>query len=57
MADKYRFDDAFEKVYEYENGIYTFIGNYLAFGINKNMTDEEKIIELILLLLEGGESA
>ena len=43
MADRYRFDDAYEKVYEYENGAYFFIGNYIAFGINKSMSEEEMI--------------
>jgi len=42
MPDRYRFDEAFEKVYEYEDGAYFFIGTYLGFGLDKSMTDEEK---------------
>ena len=40
---KYRFDDSYEKVYEYENGSYLFIGSYFSYGITKKMKDEEKI--------------
>jgi hypothetical protein len=42
---KYRFDDAYSKVYEYdENAMaYIFIGTYYAFGIKTNMQEKEKI--------------
>jgi len=42
--EKYRFDDAYEKVYEYDGkGAYVFCGSYLAYGIEKNMTEAEKV--------------
>jgi len=45
--EKYRFDDAYEKVYQYVDGDYMFIGNYLAFGIDQSQTDawKSQIIE------------
>ena len=45
MSDKWRFDDAYEKVYRYSNehNAYLFYGTYRACGINTVMTEEEKI--------------
>ena len=37
-----RFDDAYGKVYEREGDAYVFIGTYLAYGINADMSDSEK---------------
>ena len=42
MSNKYRFDDAYEKVYELRELGYHFIGTYFAYGIDKNMSDAEK---------------
>jgi len=44
MKDKYRFDDAYEKVYEYDvdSNAYIFTGSYLAYGITAKMSDEQK---------------
>ena len=43
--DTYRFDDAYEKVYEYnyDQKAYLFIGNYLTYGIYIQMSEEGKI--------------
>lgn len=43
--DEYRFDDAYEKIYEYDNKAraYLFIGTYLAYGINAPMSDDVKV--------------
>ena len=43
--DRYRFDDAYGNLYEYDEDArgYVFIGSYLAFGINKNMSESEQI--------------
>ena len=45
-----RFDDAYEKVYELnvEENAYFFVGNYFAFGIDKDMSVSEKqnIVEM-----------
>lgn len=46
MKNGYRFDDAYEKVYRLDAGAYIFRGSYLAYGINSNMTDEEKTLEV-----------
>jgi len=43
--EKYRFDDAYGKVYEYENGAYVYSGSYFGFGISSDMSDEEKIVK------------
>ena len=42
--EKYRFDDAYGKVYEYDKnrGVYLFIGTYYAFSIKSYMTDKRK---------------
>ena len=42
--DKYRFDDAYQKVYEYSSDARAFIfaGNYEYFGISSEQSDEEK---------------
>ena len=42
MTEKYRFDDAYEKVYERHAFSHHFIGTYYAYGINKGMTDAKK---------------
>jgi len=41
----YRFDDAYEKVYEYDDDerAYVFIGTYAGFGITAKMSEAEKI--------------
>lgn len=43
--EKYRFDDAYKTVYEYDDdsNAYIFCGRYIAFGISSNMTESEKI--------------
>ena len=43
--EKYRFDDAYGKVYEYDNAQkgYIHIGSYFAFGLNPDMPEAEKI--------------
>ena len=41
--DRFRFDDNYEKIYEYENGAYVFIGSYFSYGITKKMKDAKKI--------------
>lgn len=50
---KYRFDNNYEKVYEYDEKqkAYIFIGTYFAFDIDKKMSDAEKtkIVEEDLL--------
>ena len=38
----FRFDDAYQKVYELTGNVYVFIGTYLAYGITSSMSDEEK---------------
>ena len=45
MKDKYRFDDAYGKVYEYDEGAcaYIYIGSYLAFGITAKMSEKKQI--------------
>jgi len=42
--NKYRFDDAYSKVYEYDEecNAYIFVGSYIAYGINAKMSEEEK---------------
>ena len=40
--DRYRFDNAYGKIYELHNDVYLFIGSYIGFGIDKNMSYEEK---------------
>lgn len=42
--DRYRFDDAYEKVFEYDAGAkgYVFIGSYIAFDINTKMSEAEQ---------------
>ena len=42
--ERYRFDDAYGKVYEYNGSAkaYLFIGSYFAFGITAKMSDAEK---------------
>lgn len=44
MEMKYRFDDTYEKVYEYDKDAagFVFIGSYFAFGINSDMSEAEK---------------
>lgn len=43
--EKYRFDDAYEKVFEYDNesNAYLFYGTYFDIGINQEMSEAEKI--------------
>ena len=43
--DKYRFDDAYEKVYEYNEDAqaYVFCGSYIAYGITAQMSEEEQL--------------
>jgi len=40
--DKYRFDDAYEKVFELDRDYYVFIGTYRSFGIDPEMSDTQK---------------
>lgn len=42
---KYRFDDSYEKVYEYdaEQDAYVFIGTYYNFNITKNDSYSEAV--------------
>ena len=43
MKDKYRFDDAYEKVYEYDAESQAIhIGSYFWFSITADMSDKEK---------------
>lgn len=44
MKDKYRFDDAYGKVYKYEqeSNCYAFFGSYAAYGITAKMSDQKK---------------
>lgn len=48
--EKYRFDDAYQKVYEYDESAkcYVNIGSYFAFGIDAGMSESEKtqIVEM-----------
>lgn len=43
--EKYRFDDAYGKVYEYnaDARAYIHIGSYAAFGITTKMSEEKQI--------------
>lgn len=43
--DMYRFDDAYERIYEYshENDAYIFIGTYVTYSITRDMSDAEKV--------------
>ena len=44
--EKFRFDNAYENIYEYDgeaNG-YVYIGSYLGFGINSAMDESTKIM-------------
>jgi len=43
--EKYRFDDAYGKVYEYDANANAYIhcGSYLSFGITASMSEREKI--------------
>ena len=43
--EKYRFDDTYQKVYEYDNEgkCYLFVGTYFAFGISASMPTNKKI--------------
>ena len=45
QKEKYRFDDAYEKVYEYDkdSNSYINLGSYHAFGIDKSMSETEMI--------------
>jgi len=45
MKDKYRFDDAYGAVYEYDedSDAYIFCGKYHIYGIHPDMSEEEKI--------------
>lgn len=42
---KYRFDNAYEKVYRYskENHAYIYIGSYIAYGITKKMSYKQAV--------------
>jgi len=42
--EKYRFDDAYQKVYEYdeESSAYIHCGSYFAYGIKPKMSYEQK---------------
>jgi hypothetical protein len=44
--DKYRFDDAYGKVYEYDETqrAYIFCGTYFAYGIKANMPESKKVL-------------
>ena len=46
--DRFRFDDAYGKVYKYDKtqSAYIFRGSYLAYGLNADMDDAEKIREV-----------
>ena len=46
--EKYRFDDAYKRVYVYDNdaACYLHAGTYHAYGLTSNMTDEEKTREV-----------
>lgn len=43
--DQYRFDDAYESVYVYDDEAkcYLHVGTYLAYGIDKKMSETEKL--------------
>ena len=45
MKDKYRFDDAYETVYVYDEDAKAYLscGSYYAYGITSDMTEEEQI--------------
>jgi hypothetical protein len=51
--EKYRFDNAYQKVYEYDSDqkAYLFIGTYVAFGITSRMSEKKKtqIVEEYML--------
>ena len=42
--EKYRFDDAYEKVYKYDEDshAYIFCGSYIIYGITSEMSEERK---------------
>ena len=42
--DSLRFDDAYQKVYEYDSKAraYVFLGSYFAYGIGPDMSEERK---------------
>ena len=46
--EKYRFDDAYERVYVYDNeaACYLHAGTYLAYGIDSKMSDDEKAAKI-----------
>lgn len=45
---KYRFDDSYSKVYEYDRNqnAYIFIGTYFSFNIDKDSSEAEKIVRI-----------
>ena len=47
MSKKYRFDNAYEKVYENHAFGYHYIGSYFAYGITKKMSyiEAEAIVD------------
>ncbi len=52
MLEKYRFDNAYEKIYEKIEGTYLFLGSYANFGIKKSMSKNKalKVLEQQLAL-------
>lgn len=53
--NKYRFDNAYGKVYEYSSahGAYVFLGSYLQFGISARNREVTKIRKVEALLERG----
>ena len=45
MTDRYRFDDAYGKVYKYDedSDAYIFCGSYYAYGIDAQMPESKKL--------------
>ena len=38
----YRFDDAYESIYELNGDAYEYLTNYISAGVDSDMTEEEK---------------
>jgi len=51
---KYHFDDVYGQVYEFDNGVFIYLGSYDNFGLHTEMSETEKTItveeELIICI-------
>ena len=59
MTEKYKFDNAYESIYEWNDNAnaYLFLGSYYSFGITKEMSHAEAvaIIENDFEFIESGD--